>query len=73
MHNSLRNSSMTFHMVANNGNIFPCLEIFDVLIFRQMLASEHIFSQKFFAQNFLDTKFLRFTVSACSLTKKNSD
>ena len=34
MHDSLRSSSIIFHVVANNNNLFPCLEIIGVFNFR---------------------------------------
>ena len=48
MHDSLRSSSMIFHVVANNSNVFPCLEIIGVFNFRTDTCIRNFFHLKFF-------------------------
>ena len=53
MHRSLWSSSTIFHVVTNNSNLFPCLEIIGIFNF---CADAHIWKK--FTQRYFYTKIL---------------
>ena len=65
MYNSLRSSYMIFHVVANNSNVFPCLEIIGVFNFQTDARIGEFFTQKFFTWKFLGTKIFGIMVPVC--------
>ena len=46
MHDSLRSSSMIVHVLVNNNNLFPCLEIIGVFNFRTDARIRKFFDAK---------------------------
>ena len=46
MHDFLRSSSMIVHVLVNNNNLFPCLEIIGVLNFRTDARIRKFFDAK---------------------------
>ena len=53
MHDSLRSSSMIVHVLVNNNNLFPCLEIIGVFNFRTDARIQKFFDAKIFGhENF---------------------